>query len=119
MKHYMMMCAGFIGILVSFIAASEIDGKWKGTFQGPNGDLDFFYNFKVVDDSLTGNIESQMGTRDFFNGKVNKNIFSFDTEWNGTTIYHNCTLEGDSVIMKMPGMGGGEERQLILKRVEK
>ena len=118
MKRKLLVCAVFLGILISIIAASEIDGKWKGTFQGPNGDYNIFYTFKVMDDSLTGSVQGQMGSRDFINGKIDSTSFSFDTEWNGMTMYHHCTLEGDSILMKMPGMNGGEEIQVILKKAE-
>lgn len=118
MKHCMMLSTGFLVILVSIIFASEIDGKWKGTFQGPNGDFDIFYTFKVVNDSLTGTVQTPMGSKDFINGKIDSTHFSFDTEWNGMTMYHHCTLQGDSVLMKMPGMNGGEEMQVVLKKAE-
>jgi len=116
MKHYL-MSIGLLFILVNFIAASGIDGKWKGTFQGPNGPFDIIYTFKVTDDSLTGNVQTPMGTKDFFNGKIDSTRFSFDTEWNAMTMYHHCTVKGDSILMKMPGMNG-DETQVTLKRAE-
>ena len=118
MKRYIMICTGLLVILVSVIAASDINGKWKGTFQGPNGDLDIFYTFKVVDDSLTGNVQTQWGTQDFFNGATDSTSFSFDTEWNGMTLYHHCTLQGDSILMKMPAINSGEETEVTLKKAE-
>ena len=117
MKNYTIICIGFL-FIVSLLVASEIDGKWKGTLQGPNGNFDVFYTFKVVDDSLIGNVQTQWGTRDFFNGEVDSTSFSFDTEWNGMNMYHHCTMQGDSILMKMPNMNDGQEIKVILKKAK-
>ena len=117
MKHKMLLFTGAVLLFVCLLAAAEIDGKWKGTIHSPNGDLEIVYTFKVVDDSLTGSAETQMGSRDFVGSSMDDKGFSFDTEWNGMRMAHQCTVQGDSIIMKMPGMGG-DELEIVLTKVE-
>jgi hypothetical protein len=105
-------------VFLGLIAASEIDGKWKGVLSSQMSELEVVYTFKVVDDSLTGLAHTSMGDAEFLNGKVNGTNFSFDTEWNGSLLYHKCTLQGDSVLMKMPSMGGEEIEVILKKQVE-
>ena len=111
----------FIFVVVSFLAmsigqAQGIDGKWKGEMQGPNGAFELTFNFKVSADSLTGTVVSQMGEIPISNGKVKSKTFSFDVNVNEMSINHQCTVMGDSISMKIPGMQG-EPMEIILKRV--
>jgi hypothetical protein len=94
-----------------------INGKWKGQMQSPNGTMDLTFNFKVSGDSLTGTVESQMGELPISNGKINGKTFSFDVNAGEMTMNHQCTVMSDSISMKMPGMPGGEDMAIILKRV--
>ena len=43
--------------------------------------------------------------------------FSFDVNANNFTMNHQCTVMSDSISMKVPGMPGGEDMAIILKRV--
>ena len=117
MKHKMLLFTGAVLLFVCLLAAANIDGKWKATIQTPNGDFEIVYNFKVVDDSLTGSVESRMGTREFVGSKMDEKGFSFDTEWNGMRRTNYCTVQGDSIIMKTQGRNG-EERQMVLTKIK-
>ncbi len=108
--------------LVSFFAisigfAQNINGKWKGQMESPNGPMDLTFNFLVSGDSLTGTVESQMGEIPISNGKNNGKTFSFDVNVGEMTITHECTVMSDSISMKTPGMPGGEDMAIILKRM--
>jgi len=108
--------------LVSFLAisigfAQGINGKWKGQMESPNGSMDLTFNFLVSGDSLTGTVESQMGEIPISNGKINGKTFSFDVNVGEMTINHECTVMSDSISMKVPGMPGGEDTAIILKRL--
>jgi hypothetical protein len=95
--------------------AQDIDGKWTGKMQSPNGDMELVFNFKVNADTLTGTVESPMGSIPFSNTKMTSKEFSFDVSFNDMTISHQCTAMGDSILMKVLGMGG-EDTKIILKR---
>ena len=97
--------------------AQDINGKWKGEMQSPNGPMDLVFNFKTAGDSLSGTVEGPMGELPITNGKIDGKSFSFDVNAGEMTINHQCTAMGDSISMKVPGMPGGEAMELMLKRV--
>ena len=97
--------------------AQDINGKWKGEMQSPNGPMDLIFNFKAIGDSLTGTVESPMGELPITNGKIDGKTFVFQVNAGEMTINHQCTAMGDSISMKVPGMPGGEPMELMLKRV--
>jgi hypothetical protein len=97
--------------------AQDINGKWKGQMQSPNGPMDLVFNFKATGDSLTGTVEGPMGELPVINGKIDGKTFFFQVNAGEMTISHQCTAMGDSISMKIPGMPGGEAMELILKRV--
>jgi mRNA-degrading endonuclease YafQ of YafQ-DinJ toxin-antitoxin module len=101
-------------IVLSFSSnAQDINGSWKGTLAGMNGDMELVFTFKLDSDSLTGNVVSPMGELQLENGKVDGNNFSFDISVNGQVISHTCVLEGDIIKMSMPMM----EQPVELSRV--
>jgi hypothetical protein len=115
MSRLFYFCLAFF-LAVTIAHAQNIDGKWKGEMQSPNGAMDLTFNFQVAGDSLTGSVESQMGEIPISNGKVDGKKFSFDISFNDMTINHQCTVMGDSISMKVEGMQG-EPTEIILKRV--
>ena len=82
-------------ILVGLGIASEIDGIWKGRVQGPEGDMELVINLKVNGDTLTGTVEGPMGEQPIQNGKIDGTKFSFDTEFDGYVIAHQCSVSND------------------------
>ena len=121
MKKWLFVFAVMIlGTLVS--NAAGIDGKWKATMEGPDGKMELTFNFKVDGNVLTGTISTPMGEMPISNGKINGNEFSFDIDMGGNAMPHKCTIEGDTIKMKMMGGpggpdGGGGPGEMFLKRV--
>ena len=112
------LCFVVVALLaVNIGLAQDINGKWKGQMQTPNGSMDLVFSFKAIGDSLTGTVESPMGELPVTNGHIKGKTFSFDVTAGEMTISHQCTAMGDSISMKVPGMAGGEAMELILKRV--
>jgi hypothetical protein len=103
-------------IAMSLGFAQDINGKWKGQMQSPNGPMDLTFSFKVSGDTLTGTVESPMGEIPISNGKNNGKTFSFDVNVGEMIISHQCTVMNDSISMKVPGMQG-EPMEMILKRL--
>ena len=100
----------------SSMMAQDINGKWKGEMQSPNGPMELIFTFHVSGDSLTGNVTSMMGEIPISNGKMKGNSFTFDVNIGEMIIDHQCTFMKDSVSMKIPGMQG-ETIEMFLKRV--
>ena len=103
-------------LAVSISHAQDIDGKWKGEMQSPNGPMELTFAFKTSGDSLTGTVVGPMGEIPITNGKVGSNTFTFDVNLNEMIIGHQCTVMSDSISMKITGMPG-DAPAIILKRV--
>jgi hypothetical protein len=104
--------------LFALVSASNIDGKWKGSMQGPDGDMEMLFVFNVINtDSLAGTVQSPMGEIEIINGNVKGDVFSFDVQINDMIIHHQCKVLGDSISMKVPGMQRGD-MELVLKAVK-
>lgn len=115
MSRFFYFC--IITFLVMTIGCNEkdINGKWKGEMQTPNGSFELTYDFNVIGDSLAGTVTSPMGQLPISNGKVDGKNFSFDVDVNGMTFNQQCTFMSDSISMKVQGMQGPIE--VMLKRV--
>ena len=74
--------------IASLCSAQDINGKWKGKMQGPNGDMEMVFNFKVNADTLNGTAESPMGELPISNGKVKGRN---ESSWNGRRSNGNYT----------------------------
>ena len=116
MSRFFYLCLATILVMIIGCNEKDINGKWKGEMQTPNGPFELTYDFKVIGDSLTGTVSSAMGELPISNGKVNGETFSFDVNVNGMTLSQQCTVMSDSISMKFEGMQG-EPREMILKRV--
>ena len=103
-------------LFFSLALAPNIDGKWITTVQGPNGDVQLTFNFKVNGDSLNGSVTSAMGTLPISNGVVDGNKISFDVSINGNTIEHHGRVQGDSINLQVEGSMGGGQFDMVLKR---
>jgi hypothetical protein len=111
-----LLCVGLILGFVGLVVAADINGKWTGKIQGPEGDMVMVFLFKVNGDTLTGTVQGPMGDMPISKGKLNGDQFSFDVSFGDMTIVHQCKVTGDSISMKIPGMQG-EEMKLILRRM--
>jgi hypothetical protein len=98
--------------------AAEIDGKWKTTIKGQDGDMELVFVFKADGATLNGSIVSPMGELPISNGKINGKEFSFDLEMMGNIIKHKGTVEGNEIKMKTEGGPGGDGagNEMILKK---
>jgi hypothetical protein len=115
MKRIKLLSVGLILSFASFNVAADLNGKWSSKMQGPEGDMEMIFIFKVNTDTLTGTVQGPMGDMPISKGKVNGDQFSFDVSFGDMTINHQCKVMGDSILMKVPGMQG-EEMNMILKR---
>ena len=99
--------------------AADVDGKWEGSVQSPQGDFPLTFEFKADGDTLTGSVESAMGKVPISNGKIKDNTFTFDVKLDdGSVITHDATLNGETIDVKSHGPWGDSE--FTLKRaVEK
>ncbi|MGD0383380.1 MAG: hypothetical protein ABSA77_07670 [Thermoguttaceae bacterium] len=97
----------------------DINGRWLSKFETPDGEsVEITFTFKVESDKLTGKVESPMGELEMTNGKIKGDEFSFDLDFGGNTIGHDCKISGDEIKMKIKGFGDESPapREFTLKR---
>jgi hypothetical protein len=121
MKILLYFCAALAMTLTAATAlAADVSGTWTATAQSPNGDFQLTFTFKQDGANLTGTVQGPQGDAiDISNGKVDGDKFTFDVSFNGMTIHHDCTVNGDEIKMTtksdnpdFPGM------ELTLKRAK-
>jgi len=122
MNRLLGFCAGLALMLgASAAMAADISGTWVGTAQGPGGgDMQLTFTFRQDGTSLTGSVRGPMGdAMDISNGKIDGDKFTFDVSFNGMTIHHECTVNGDEIKMTTkPETGNSPGVELTLKRVK-
>ena len=100
------------------VAATDITGTWVGAMKGPDGNADFqlSFTFKQDGDKFTGSVQGPQGDPiSFTDGKIDGNKFTFTVSFNGMTISHEGTVDGDEIKMTTKsdaGFGG----DMTLKR---
>ena len=95
----------------------DLAGAWESTFKSETGeDMPLKFDFKVDGDKLTGSVKSGQGDGEISNGKINGKNVSFDVNFQGNTITHKGSLEGNEIKLKVEGFGTAWE--LTLKRAK-
>ena len=100
MKKLLMICAVVAMTLFAGKAmAADVTGSWTTTMQTQDGNsTQITFNFKQDGAILTGTVQGSMGDpMEITNGKVDGDKFTFDVSFNGMTIHHNCTVDGDTI----------------------
>ncbi len=101
MKKLLRICTALTMIFMAGAAmAADLTGSWNGSADTPNGSFQLTFTFKQDGAALTGTVQGGQGEpMEIANGKIDGNKFTFDVAFNGTTIHHDCTLNGDQIEM--------------------
>ena len=58
--------------------AAEVDGKWKATFEAPNGQtIQSMFDFKAEGSNLTGTVTGRTGEAKIQDGKIDGDTITF------------------------------------------
>ena len=105
--------------LFSMVAtnAQKIDGKWKASFETPQGAMELTYTFKTDGEKLTGSIASEFGEMELTNGKVSETEISYVLDMMGNSITQTGKIEGDVIKITMD-TPDNQKMEMTLKKVE-
>jgi hypothetical protein len=95
-----------LSLLIMTVAAcaADIAGTWKGTAEGPQGNLERTFVFKVDGAKLTGETTSEMLGKSVINdGKVDGDNLSFSI---------TASIQGNELKLSYKGKVTGNEMQL-------
>jgi hypothetical protein len=122
MKKLLYLCAV---LAMTFVAANaraaDVTGTWSAEMKTPDGNsFPLTFTFKQDGDKLTGTVQGPQGDPiDISNGKVDGDKLTFDVTFNGMTIHHDCTVDGDEIKMTTKSDSGDfPGMQLTLKRAQ-
>ena len=119
MRKLLSVCALLLFALSPAIArAADITGTWTGATKGPDGNAGFVLSFTFKQDGtkFTGSVQGPQGDAiPITDGKIDGDKFTFTVSFNGMTINHEGTVNGDEIKMTTKsdqGFGG----EMTLKR---
>lgn len=120
MRKFLMSAVLMALVAISALAA-DIDGKWKSSFTGPNGNtIENTITLKADGAKLTGSMENQRGKTDISEGKVDGNKVSWVVvrNFNGNEVkmQYSGELKGDELMLKMSF--GDRDMEMTAKRVK-
>ena len=103
--------------------AADITGNWMAEMTAPDGgSQQMTFTFKQDGAVVTGTVQGPQGDPiAISNGKIDGNDFRFDVSFNGMTIHHLCTINGDEIHLKTKAGdsdhgGGFPPMEMTLKR---
>jgi hypothetical protein len=101
MKKLGNICAALaLAFMATTVWAANVTGTWSATVDSPNGSFPITFTFTQDGNTLTGSVQGPQGDpMPITNGKIDGDTFTFDVEFNGTVIHHECTVDGDQIKM--------------------
>jgi hypothetical protein len=122
MKKLLVLCAALVIMLTpASMRAADVTGTWTASTQSPDGGgMQLTFTFKQDGDKLAGSVDAGQGSAiDITNGKIDGDHFTFDVSFNGTTIHHDCMVDGDQIKMTTKSDSGDfPGMQMTLKRAQ-
>ena len=87
MKHKI-AAAGIVLLLAAVLSAADAAGKWKGSFETPEGSATLVFDLKTAGDVLSGTVSGLPKPAEIKDGKVQGDVitFSFVTEYQGNPL---------------------------------
>ena len=96
--------------------AAEVTGKWTGSIEGPQGQMELTFNFKQDGDKLTGTSQTPMGEMAISEGKVDGDKITFTVANDQFKVLHKGTISGDELKLKIEI--GEREMEMTAKRAK-
>jgi hypothetical protein len=113
-------------VLTLSALAADISGTWKGTAEGPNGNIERTFVFKVDGNKFTGETTSaMMGKSTITDGKLDGDNLSFSItakfQDNEVKLSYKGKVSGNEIHLTSEmagGDGGGMKLEWIAKKAE-
>ena len=105
-----------IGLAATAFAA-DVNGKWVGNVETPNGPIELTYDLKADGETLSGTVSSAMGSLPLNKGKIAGNVRTYEVAIENAVITHQATVNvaGTEIAIKATGEWGTSE--YVVKRV--
>lgn len=112
---------GLFAFLAALLAAADVNGKWTGSVDTPDGAVPLTFNLTANGESLSGTVTASTGpAADIADGKVDGNSvsFSFVTQYHGDPIKLLCKAQvtADGLKIQMGTEDGGWSTEFLAKK---
>jgi hypothetical protein len=97
--------------------AADVNGKWVGSVDTPNGPIELTYEFKADGETLTGSVTSARGTVALSNGKIAGETLTYDVEIDTGKITHEATVNADGTEITVRATGDWGTAEYVVKKV--
>lgn len=112
----MRIAAALVTMVLAVSAfAADVTGKWKASFEGPNGAMEITFDLKVDGDKVTGTASGPMGDQPITEGKTDGDNITFTVETDQFKVVHKGTVSGDE--MKLKVEIGDQTMDMVAKRI--
>jgi hypothetical protein len=113
----LVMTVGLAMALATTAFAADVNGKWVGNVETPNGPIELTYEFKADGEMLTGTVASAQGSLPLNNGKIAAGVLTYDVALEGNVIKHEAKVNeaGTEITVKATGDWGTSE--YVVKKV--
>jgi hypothetical protein len=119
MKKLLSVCVAMIMALTTASAfAADVSGTWTGDMKSPDGANSFQLSFTFKQDGakLTGTVQGPQGEPIAISeGKVDGDKLFFNVSFNGMTIVHEGTINGEEIKLTSKS-DMGPSGDILLKR---
>jgi hypothetical protein len=103
MRNWIVLCAALATMISArpIFAATDVTGTWTGTLTAPDGStFPLTFTFKQDGTKVTGTVLGPEGDPlAIDDGKIDGDKLTFNVSFNGMTIAHECTVNGDEIKM--------------------
>ena len=107
------VCVALFMMPISYVAAADFSGVWKGKAEFPGGQvMELTYDLKVQGDKISGTVESPRGKIDIADGKINGDEFTFSTKRGDVSVAHVGKLSDGKIKITVHTTGGDREYTL-------
>jgi hypothetical protein len=101
MRNWIVLCGALTMIFSAkpIFAATDVTGTWTGSLTAPDGStFPLTFTFKQDGTKVTGTVLGPQGDPiAIADGKIDGDKLTFTTSFNGMTISHDCTVNGDEM----------------------
>jgi hypothetical protein len=102
---FLVICAATV--FAQAAAPADVTGNWTGSMNAGGNDMTITFHLKQDGAKLTGQVETGMGDPvDITNGKVDGAKVYWETSFNGMTIQHEGTVNGDEMKINVKSSDG-------------
>jgi hypothetical protein len=112
--------AGLFVFLAALLAAADVNGKWTGSVDTPDGAVPLTFNLTAKGEAVTGTVTVAGPAADIADGKLEGDVvtFSFVTQYHGDAIKLLCKgqVTEDGLKMQMGTEDGGWSAEFLAKK---